>query len=63
MGTAETNGAGEWSLAGICLATEVKKGVLSVNPEEVPVIKAIFHKYTNEEKERMSSPGELRGRS
>ncbi len=32
------------------LGYRVKKGVLSVNPEEVPVIKAIFHKYTNEGK-------------
>lgn len=32
------------------LGYKVKNGVLSVNPEEVPVIKAIFHKYTNEEK-------------
>lgn len=32
------------------LGYRVKNGVLSVNPEEVPVIKAIFHKYTNEGK-------------
>lgn len=32
------------------LGYRVKDGVLSVNPEEVPVIKAIFHKYTNEGK-------------
>ena len=63
MGTAETNGAGSGLWQGSAWLQGVKKGVLSVNPEEVPVIKAIFHKYTNEEKERMSSPGELRGRS
>ncbi len=28
----------------------VKNGVLSINPEEVPAVKAIFHKYANEEK-------------
>lgn len=32
------------------LGYRVKNGVLSVNSEEVPVIKAIFHKYTNEGK-------------
>lgn len=32
------------------LGYRVKNGSLSVNPEEVPVIKAIFHKYTNEGK-------------
>lgn len=32
------------------LGYTVKNGVLSVNPEEVPVVKAIFHKYTNEGK-------------
>lgn len=32
------------------LGYTVKNGVLSVNSEEVPVIKAIFHKYTNEGK-------------
>ncbi len=32
------------------LGYQVKNGVLSVNSEEVPVINAIFHKYTNEGK-------------
>lgn len=32
------------------LGYTVKDGVLSVNEEEVPVVKAIFHKYTNESK-------------
>lgn len=32
------------------LGYRVKKGMLSINPEEVPVVKAIFHKYTNEGK-------------
>lgn len=32
------------------LGFRVKNGVLSINPEEVPVVKAIFHKYTNEGK-------------
>lgn len=32
------------------LGYQVKNGVLFVNSEEVPVIKAIFHKYTNEGK-------------
>lgn len=32
------------------LGYTVKNGVLSVNPEEVPVVRAIFHKYTNEGK-------------
>lgn len=32
------------------LGYRVKDGRLSVNPEEVPVIKAIFHKYANEGK-------------
>lgn len=32
------------------LGYRVKDGSLSVNPEEVPVIKAIFHKYANEGK-------------
>lgn len=32
------------------LGYTVKDGVLSVNEEEVPVVKAIFHKYTNEGK-------------
>ena len=32
------------------LGYTVKNGVLSMNPEEVPVVKAIFHKYTNEGK-------------
>lgn len=32
------------------LGYTVKNGVLSINPEEVPVVKAIFHKYTNEGK-------------
>lgn len=32
------------------LGYTVKNGILSINPEEVPVVKAIFHKYTNEEK-------------
>lgn len=32
------------------LGYTVKNGILSINPEEVPVVKAIFHKYTNEGK-------------
>lgn len=32
------------------LGYRVKNGMLSINPEEVPVVKAIFHKYTNEGK-------------
>ncbi len=32
------------------LGYTVKNGVLSINEEEVPVVKAIFHKYTNEGK-------------
>lgn len=32
------------------LGFTVKNGVLSINPEEVPVVRAIFHKYTNEGK-------------
>ena len=32
------------------LGYTVKDGVLSINEEEVPVVKAIFHKYTNESK-------------
>lgn len=32
------------------LGYTVKNGVLSINEEEVPVVKAIFHKYTNESK-------------
>lgn len=32
------------------LGYTVKDGVLSINEEEVPVVKAIFHKYTNEGK-------------
>ena len=32
------------------LGYTVKNGVLSVNPEEVQVVRAIFHKYTNEGK-------------
>lgn len=32
------------------LGYTVRNGKLSVNPEEVPVVKAIFHKYTNEGK-------------
>ena len=32
------------------LGYTVKNGTLSINPEEVPVVKAIFHKYTNEGK-------------
>lgn len=32
------------------LGYTVKNGMLSINPEEVPVVKAIFHKYTNEGK-------------
>lgn len=32
------------------LGYTVKNGILSITPEEVPVVKAIFHKYTNEGK-------------
>lgn len=32
------------------LGYTVKNGILHINPEEVPVVKAIFHKYTNEGK-------------
>ncbi len=32
------------------LGYTVKNGILSINPEEVPIVKAIFHKYTNEGK-------------
>ena len=32
------------------LGYTVKNGNLFINPEEVPVVKAIFHKYTNEGK-------------
>lgn len=32
------------------LGYTVKNGILSINLEEVPVVKAIFHKYTNEGK-------------
>ena len=32
------------------LGYKVKNGSLFINPEEVPVVKAIFHKYTNEGK-------------
>lgn len=32
------------------LGYTVKDGVLHINPEEVPIVKAIFHKYTNEGK-------------
>ena len=32
------------------LGYTVKNGILSINPVEVPVVKAIFHKYTNEGK-------------
>jgi len=32
------------------LGYKVKNGVLSINHDEVPVVKAIFHKYTNEGK-------------
>lgn len=32
------------------LGYRVKNGMLFINPEEVPVIRAIFHKYTNEGK-------------
>ena len=32
------------------LGYSVKNGILSITPEEVPVVKAIFHKYTNEGK-------------
>lgn len=32
------------------LGYTVKNGILSINPEEVPVVKTIFHKYTNEGK-------------
>ena len=32
------------------LGFTVKSGVLSINPEEAPVVRAIFHKYTNEGK-------------
>ncbi len=32
------------------LGYTVQNGVLTINPEEVPVVKAIFHKYTNEGK-------------
>lgn len=32
------------------LGFTVNNGVLSINPEEVPIVKAIFHKYTNEGK-------------
>lgn len=32
------------------LGFTVKNGVLSIHPEEVPIVKAIFHKYTNEGK-------------
>lgn len=32
------------------LGYTVKDGILSINPEEVSVVKAIFHKYTNEGK-------------
>lgn len=32
------------------LGYTVKNGMLFINPEEVPVIRAIFHKYTNEGK-------------
>ena len=33
------------------LGYTVKNGVLYINEEEVPVVRAIFHKYTNEGKE------------
>ena len=32
------------------LGYHVKNGVLSINEAEAPVVKAIFHKYTNEGK-------------
>lgn len=32
------------------LGFTVTNGILSMNPEEVPIVKAIFHKYTNEGK-------------
>ena len=41
------------------LGYTVKNGVLSINREEVPVVKAIFHKYTNEGKGAHAIAGEL----
>ena len=41
------------------LGYTVKNGVLSINIEEVPVVKAIFHKYTNEGKGVHVIAGEL----
>lgn len=32
------------------LGYTVKNGILSINPEEVPIVQAIFHKFTNEGK-------------
>jgi DNA invertase Pin-like site-specific DNA recombinase len=32
------------------LGYHVENGILTINPDEVPVVKAIFHKYTNEGK-------------
>ena len=41
------------------LGYTVKNGVLSINPEEAPVVRAIFHKYTNEGKGAHVIAGEL----